>query len=205
MMQKEICETLARELAYVESSGCLRYIRIDYGLLSEACRSWRVWKNAEQEILEALSEVKRSSEICKALHEAPEHVREELYGQIYFRIKRAIDRLEECLRIAREAISPLRRITLGFSASIIFLGASSLISIPQNLLALAMLIAIILFSAFNIALTYIEPRLSVTFTLILCLILSASNILIGDVIRLYVSAAILAILIIDLVILTTKI
>ncbi len=204
-MQRGICEALARELAYVEGSGCLRYIRIDYGLLSEACRSQRIWRNAEQKILEALSEVKRSSEICRALQEAPEHMREELYGQIYFGIKRAIDRLEECSRIAREAISPLRRTALGFSTSIIFLGASSLISMPQNLLAMVMLIAVILFSAYNIALTYIEPRLSITSTLILCLALLAINILIGDTIRLYISAAILTILIIDLVVLTTRI
>lgn len=205
MMQENICEAMAKELTYIESSGCLRYIKIDYGFLSEVCRSQRLLKDAEQKLLEALSEVKRSSEICRTMQETPEHMREELYGQIYLGVKRAIERLEECLKIARDAILPLRRTAMGFSAALILLSTSSLILIPRDLLIIAILISIALFSAINIAITYIEPRVSITLTLILCLTLLASNILIGDITKIYASAAILTILILDLIILAIKI
>ncbi|MEM1610907.1 MAG: hypothetical protein QXQ57_04590 [Sulfolobales archaeon] len=203
-MQEDICESLAKELAYIENSGCLRYIRIDYSLLSEACRLRRLWRDAEQRFLEVFSEVKRSSEICRMVRETPEHIREELYGQIYVGIKKAIDLLEEYSNIARKAISPIRRTALGFSASIILLGISNLILIPQNLLILALLITIVLFSALNIALTRIEPRLSIKSTLILCLALLVSSILIGDNTKIYASSIILALLVLNSIVLATK-
>ncbi|MDT7887807.1 MAG: hypothetical protein RQ885_02395 [Desulfurococcales archaeon] len=204
-MGNDLCEDLARELAYIESSGCLRYIRVDYNMLSKICASQRLQESIKYKIRESLLEAKRSSEICVKIQETPEPLREELYGQIYAGIKRMIDHLEDGERIARETLTPMRRAMIGFSISLILLDIASLISFSQDLLALAILVAVALFSTLNIALAYVEPKLSTVTALILSLALLVSSMWIGDPAKIYASTAILVIFILLNIVLLLRI
>jgi len=192
----ELCSEIARELAHIERSGCLRYLKVDYSALDRVCTYRRLLGSAGERLYTALSSVKRASEGCSRLQEAPDALKEDIYGSIYLEVKRALDLLEEEGKELGRGLGRLRRVAIGSSASLLLLDAALFMVAPQDLLVIALLITVAVFSALNMALSSAAPRLSTSIPVALGLLLLASSFEVGDPAKLSASAALLAVLII---------
>jgi len=189
------CKDLARELAHIERSGCLRYLRVDYSILDNVCRYRKLFRSSGERVYLAYTSVKRASEECSNIQGVLDTSIDDIYGTIYLEVKRAMDMLEEEWSILRNALGRLRRITIGSSASLLLLDAALLMVAPENLAVLLALVAVAMFSALITALPGVAPRLSTSMPIALALVLLAISAGVRDPVKLSASIAVLAVLI----------
>lgn len=185
------CQDLARGLAYIEKNNCLRYLRIDYGLLETVCRRYKAYgRDLAVEINEALRSIERSVEICREIQQVGGAF-EEPYGSIYLEVKRAIDILENTKRSIDRRARGFLTMMVGLSISLILLDIALLSTGPGDLLALLITLSAGVFSALNIVIALISPIASTALGIASSSLILSGSILSGGTIEISASIALL--------------
>lgn len=192
-MASSMCRDLVRELGYIEKSGCLRYIKINYVLITSICSRGSIAGDAlERELGDIIASLKIPRDICSKMQETPENAREELYGAIYDNIRRIIGRMER-IHENLERIYRLYTFSLvGIAVSIVLLSLSIILASMSNIYVfLASLIAGSL-SIAGIAMLNGSLGIPALITIISSITLLLCGIQIGDAIKTIASIAVLA-------------
>lgn len=185
------CQDLARGLAYIEKNNCLRYLRIDYGLLEAVCRRYKAYgRDLAVEINEALRSIERSVEICREIQQVGGAF-EESYGSIYLEVKRAIDILENTKRSIDRRARGFLTMMVGLSISLILLDIALLSTGPGDLLALLITLSAGVFSTLNIVIALISPIASTALGIASSSLILSGSILSGGTIEISASIALL--------------
>jgi hypothetical protein len=185
------CQDLARGLAYIEKNNCLRYLRIDYGLLEAVCRRYKAYgRDLGLKINEALGSIERSVEICREIQEVG-GAAEEAYGSIYLEVKRAIDILESTKRVIDRRARGFLTMMAGLSISLTLLDIALLSGGPEDLLALLITLLAGVFSALNILIALISPIASIALGITSSSLILTGSLLYGGAIEISASIALL--------------
>lgn len=183
------CQDLARGLAYIEKNNCLRYLRIDYGLLEAVCGMYRAYgRDLAAEINEALRSIERSVDICREIQQVG-GASDELYGSIYLEVKRAMDILENTRRSIGRRARGFLTMMAGLSVSLILLDIALLSAGPGDLLALLITLSAGVFSALNIVIALISPIASIALGITSSSMILAASLLNGGAIEISASIA----------------
>ncbi|MEM2203774.1 MAG: hypothetical protein QXI22_05395 [Sulfolobales archaeon] len=196
-MSSHICRDLVGELAYIERSGCLRYIKIDYVLTSNVCSKSRIGgDNIYKELESLVTNLRALRDVCTRIQETPESMREELYGVIYDVVRRTMERLreiyEELVRMHRIHIASLTGLTIAMT----LLAISIIMVAIDNFYIFTAAITAGFLSAASIAIANSSMRMSIATLIISGVILLICGMQIGDGIKAAASIIVIAISII---------
>lgn len=192
-MASQVCNELVRELAYIEKSGCLRYIRVNYHLITRICSQRHIsGESVERELSSIIANVRASRDVCGKIPESPESMREDMYGSIYDAIRRSMEKLEmiydEIRRIHRLYILSLA----GIAVSIMLLALSIIIASMNNIYIFVTALTAGFLSIASIAIANSSLRSSTMISIASGIMLLLCGIQIGDAIKTAASIAVLA-------------
>ncbi|HWQ16640.1 MAG TPA: hypothetical protein VNL13_02280 [Sulfolobales archaeon] len=193
-MSSHICRDLVGELAYIERSGCLRYIKINYVLATNICSKSRIGGgNVYREIENLVMSLRALRDVCNRIQETPESMREELYGVIYDAVRRTMERLreiyEELVRIHRIHIASLTGVAIAMALLAISI---ILVSVDNFYIFMAAITAGFL-SVASVAIANSSLRISIASFIVSGIILLLCGIQIGDSLKAVASIIVIAI------------
>ena len=191
-MSSHICRDLVSELAYIERSRCLRYIKIDYVLTTNMCSKSRIGSdNIYKELENLVTNLRALRDVCNRIQETPESMREELYGVVYDVVRRTMEKLrdiyEELVRIHRIHIASLT----GLAIAMTLLAISIILVSVDNFYVFMAAITAGFLSVASIAIANSSLRIAIATFIVSGVILLLCGMQIGDGIK--AAASIIAI------------
>ncbi len=188
-----VCSDLVEELAYIEKSGCLRYIKIDYTLITNICSRIQMDRgDIDRELGVLVSGLRDARNVCGKMQETPENMREELYGIIYSSVKRSMERLGEIYEELRRTYRLYIASLAGLAIAVALLSISIIITSTNNIYILMIAMIAGLLSLTSIAMANSSLRLSITISIASSTMLLLCGIQLGDVVKTIASIITLA-------------
>lgn len=191
-MTSQMCGDLVRELSHIEKLGCLRYIRVNYAVITSVCSAADIArKDVGKELEDIISSIKASRDACNKIQETPENMREELYGAIYYNVRRSMEKLEKIYEEHRKTYRLHIFSLAGVAASMVLLAISILLVSIDNIYIFLLALAAGLLSITSIATANSSLRSSIAIIIVSGVVLTLCGIEIGDILKITASLIVL--------------
>lgn len=191
-MVDKACSDLVRELAQIEKLGCLRYIKINYAVITNVCSTRYIAKeHMWKEFEDLIADIRASRDVCNKIQETPENMREELYGSVYYYVRRAMEKLEKIYEEHRKTYRLYLLSLAGLAASMALLAISIMLTSIDNIYVFLPALAAGLLSIASVAAANSDIRSSIPIIVASGVVLTLCGIEIGDLVKIAASIVVL--------------
>ncbi len=188
----KVCSDLVRELAWIEKLGCLRYIKINYAIITSVCSTRYIAReHMGREFEDLAADIRASRDACNKIQEMPENMREELYGSVYYYVRRAMERLEKIYEDHRKTYRLYLLSLAGLAVSMTLLAISILLTSIDNIYIFLPALAAGLLSITSMATANSSIRSSIHIIIVSGAVLTLCGIGIGDIVKIAASTIVL--------------